>query len=60
MDKQTSADELLALVKSLSIAVKNDFMSREHGAAIWKKCLKATAYDILPIVKKQNATIKEN
>jgi hypothetical protein len=60
MEKPTIANELLDLVKALSIAVSYDFMSREHGSAIWKKCLKATAYDILPINKEKNVIIKKD
>jgi len=34
------------LVKSLKLAVNYSFMSREHGAAIWKNYLKITGFDV--------------
>lgn len=61
MDTTTIADELLALAKALSIASKSEFMAREHAAAIWKRALKATAFDILPVKKETpNGTPKKD
>ena len=40
------AQELLALVQALAIAVDHSFMSREHGASVWKRALRATAFDV--------------
>lgn len=61
MEDTTIADELLSLVKALSIAAKSEFMAREHASAIWKRALKATAFDILPTKKEiQNGATKKN
>jgi len=63
MDSHTIATELLDLVKALAVAVDHSFMAREHGAAVWKRALKFTAYDVPSIVKKEetkNGTTKKD
>ena len=58
----TVPEELLSIVKALAIASRNSFMSRDHAAAIWKKILSVSGFDItkLPIKKVTNGPIKEN
>ncbi len=58
----TLPEELLNMVKALAIAAEHNFMAHDHAAAIWKKLLAVSGFDVtkLPIIKKQNATIKKS
>lgn len=44
-NNRTTSD-LANIATALDVAVKADFMSREHGALIWKKVLKESNLDI--------------
>lgn len=50
----TAVSELNTLAMSLDIAVRNDFMAREHAKAVWKEALKTSGLDIVkPVFEKK-------
>lgn len=58
----TIVEELKSLSEALSIAVKMDFMAREHAKLIWRKLLGASGIDVSQIKKEvsKDGTIKKD